>query len=56
MLDEATSNIDITTDFNIQMRLQELSADRSIVIISSRIPTIITVDHLLVMKHGKIVE
>lgn len=56
MLDEATSNVDENTDLNIQMKLAELSQNRTIIVISSRISTIITVDHLLVMKAGKIVE
>lgn len=38
------------------MKLAELSQNRTIIVISSRISTIITVDHLLVMKAGKIVE
>ena len=56
MLDEATSNVDENTDLNIQMKLAELSQNRTIIVISSRISTIITVDHLLVIKAGKIVE
>lgn len=55
-MDEATGNMDITTDFKVQMMLRQQAEDKNIIMISSRIPSLITVDQLLVLKGGKLVE
>ncbi|OHC02710.1 MAG: hypothetical protein A3H23_08180 [Planctomycetes bacterium RIFCSPLOWO2_12_FULL_40_19] len=56
ILDEATSNIDPVSELLIQDAIQKITKDRSSIIISHRLSTILNCDHILVLKHGEKVE
>lgn len=56
ILDEATSNIDPVSEVLIQDAIQKITKDRSSIIISHRLSTILNCDHILVLKHGEKVE
>jgi len=56
LLDEATSALDSRTEQDIQAALNEISKDRTTVIIAHRLSTVIHADEILVMEAGAIVE
>ena len=56
ILDEATSALDTQTERQIQAALDELSRDRTTLIIAHRLDTIRNADRIAVMHDGRIVE
>ena len=56
ILDEATANIDTTTEELIQKSVDKLSADKTSIFIAHRLATIVNVDKILVLSNGKIIE
>jgi ATP-binding cassette subfamily B protein len=56
ILDEATSSIDILTEFRIQHALRKLLAGRTAFVIAHRLSTIRTADLVLVLNQGRIIE
>lgn len=56
VLDEATANLDVRTESKIQEALEKLLADRTAIIIAHRLSTIRSVDRILVLKQGRLVE
>ena len=56
ILDEATANIDTTTEQLIQESVDKLSADKTSIFIAHRLATIVNVDKIIVLSNGKIVE
>lgn len=56
ILDEATSNVDIITEANIQKAMLQLMKDKTCFVIAHRLSTIKNADVILVMDHGNIVE
>ena len=56
VFDEATSALDTKTEREIQSSLEEVSAQRSTVMIAHRLSTVIHADEILVLEHGRIVE
>ena len=56
VLDEATSNVDMETERQIQRGIKEMTQGRTSIIIAHRLSTLMHVDKVLVLKHGKIVE
>ncbi len=56
VLDEATANLDVRTESKIQTALETLLADRTAIIIAHRLSTIRSVDRILVLKQGQLVE
>ncbi len=56
ILDEATSNIDSETEHLISEGIQRLLQNRSALIIAHRLSTIRTVDRILVLHKGRIVQ
>ncbi|KAK5982209.1 ABC transporter [Trichostrongylus colubriformis] len=55
-LDEATSALDTHTERAIQRCLEELCASRTGVVVAHRLSTVVNVDCIMVLQHGKIVE
>jgi len=56
LLDEATSALDTHTEREIQGALQEISKNRTTLVIAHRLSTVIDADEILVLDHGEIVE
>ena len=56
MLDEATSNVDMTTDAFIQKVLKKRFTDTTVITIAHRLNTVADYDQIIVMDKGKIVE
>lgn len=56
VLDEATSNLDATSEFLIQQALETLLQGRTSLIIAHRLSTILSADKIVVLNKGQIVE
>lgn len=56
VLDEATASIDTETEILIQDGLRKLMESRTAILIAHRLQTIQEADHVLVLKHGEVVE
>ena len=56
ILDEATANIDTTTEQLIQESVDKLSKEKTSIFIAHRLATIVNVDKIIVLNNGKIVE
>jgi ABC-type multidrug transport system fused ATPase/permease subunit len=56
VLDDATSSVDVETEFKIRRALQEVTHDRTTFIIAHRPSTISLADEIVVMDKGRIAE
>jgi ABC-type multidrug transport system fused ATPase/permease subunit len=56
ILDEATSNVDVRTEAQIERGLRRLLAGRTAIVIAHRLSTIRNAGRIVVLDHGKIVE
>lgn len=56
ILDEATANIDTTTEELIQKSVNKLSENKTSIFIAHRLATIVNVDKIIVLNKGKIIE
>jgi ATP-binding cassette subfamily B protein len=56
ILDEATSNLDAGTERSIQDNLGKIMLGRTVIIIAHRLSSIRTVDRILVLRKGELVE
>lgn len=56
MFDEATSALDTRTEREIQNSLDEVSRDRTTLMIAHRLSTVVAADEILVLEDGRIVE
>lgn len=56
ILDEATANIDTSTERLIQKSINKLSKEKTAIFIAHRLSTIVNVDKILVLKDGEIIE
>lgn len=56
ILDEATSNVDTSTERKIQKAMRELMKDKTCFVIAHRLSTIQHADHILVIHQGDVVE
>ncbi|MFO1445730.1 ABC transporter ATP-binding protein [Bacillus sp. Bva_UNVM-123] len=56
ILDDATSAVDMETEFQIQLALQEVMKGRTTFIIAHRISSLKHADEILVLENGRIVE
>ena len=56
VLDEATANLDTTTEGIVQRGIRQLTAGRTALIIAHRLSTIRDADRIIVLEHGRIIE
>ncbi len=56
LFDEATSALDTNTEREIQKSLEDVSADRTTLIIAHRLSTVVDADEILVLDGGSIIE
>jgi ABC-type multidrug transport system fused ATPase/permease subunit len=56
VLDEATANLDTTTEGIVQRGIRQLTAGRTSLIIAHRLSTIRDADRIIVLEHGRIIE
>jgi ATP-binding cassette subfamily B protein len=56
IFDEATSALDSKSERAIQTELQDISQNRTTLVIAHRLSTVVDADQILVMDHGHIVE
>ena len=56
ILDEATSNVDTSTERQVQKAVQDLMAGKTCFVIAHRLSTIQSADRILVVDHGDVVE
>ena len=56
ILDEATSNVDTSTEREIQRAMRDLMKDKTCFVIAHRLSTIQNADRILVLNHGDVVE
>ena len=56
ILDEATANIDTTTEELIQKSVDKISAKKTSIFIAHRLSTIVNVDKIILLNKGKILE
>ncbi len=54
LLDEVTANVDVENEQKIQMAIQELLKDRTVIIIAHKLSTLRNVDQILVIDNGRI--
>lgn len=56
VLDEATSALDTETERIVQRTLENLHNVRTVLVIAHRLSTLAHADHIVVLKHGQVVE
>ena len=56
ILDEATSNVDTSTERQVQRAMRNLMKGRTCFVIAHRLSTIQNADKILVVDHGDVVE
>lgn len=56
ILDEATSNIDSKTEYDVQQGMLKLMKNKTSIIIAHRLSTIVNADLIVVLQNGKIIE
>ena len=56
LFDEATSALDTHTEREIQTALDQVSADRTTLVIAHRLSTVVNADEIIVLDEGVIVE
>ena len=56
ILDEATSSLDTESEYKVQKAIDNLMADRTVLVIAHRLSTVETADKIVVMEDGEIAD
>ena len=56
ILDEATSSLDTESEFKVQKAIDNLMADRTVLVIAHRLSTVESADKIIVMEDGEIAD
>jgi ABC-type multidrug transport system fused ATPase/permease subunit len=56
VLDEATSNLDVVTEAQVQQALRRLRQGRTTILIAHRLSTVIEADQIAIVEDGRVVE
>ncbi|MFN7138253.1 MAG: ATP-binding cassette domain-containing protein, partial [Limisphaerales bacterium] len=56
VLDEATAALDSQAEAEVQAAIDRLAENRTVICIAHRLSTLTNMDHILVMKEGRVVE
>ena len=56
LLDDCLSAVDTDTEENILNNLKQIRAEKTTLIVSHRLPSVLDADHIIVLDQGKIVE
>jgi ABC-type multidrug transport system fused ATPase/permease subunit len=56
ILDDATSSVDMETEYLIQQALEGIMRGRTSFIVASRLRTVKNADQILVLEHGRVIE
>lgn len=56
ILDEATASLDSASEHRIQMAIESIAKDRTLIAIAHRLSTIKNADNIIVMNNGEIIE
>jgi ATP-binding cassette, subfamily B, bacterial len=56
VLDEATSNLDVVTEAQVQQALRRLRQDRTTILIAHRLSTVVEADQVAIVEDGRVVE
>ena len=54
MLDEATSSLDSTSEYEVQQALSNLMEGRTTIVIAHRLSTVVDSDQIVVLEHGHV--
>ena len=56
MLDEPTASVDALSEADIFEKIRQSTENRTLILISHRFNTVINMDRIIVIEHGKVVE
>jgi ABC-type multidrug transport system fused ATPase/permease subunit len=56
VLDEATASLDSKSEAEVQGAIDELTENRTVICVAHRLSTLRSMDEILVMEHGRVVE
>ncbi len=56
LLDDSTSAVDIKTELRLRYAMEELMKDRTSIVVTQRLTTLVAADMIILMKRGEIVD
>jgi ATP-binding cassette, subfamily B, bacterial len=56
ILDEATANLDLTTEAEVQRAMRRVARGRTTLLIAHRLQTARSADRIIVLEHGTVIE
>jgi ATP-binding cassette subfamily B protein len=56
LLDDSTSAVDIKTELRLRYAMEELMKDRTSIVVTQRLTTLVAADMIILMKKGEVVD